>query len=213
MKLPIPGQSNLEINKDDYEFLQKIVDSDFVGLIGGSQVRYWQWNNLTKIAEKVRQRSKELNLNPQKIAPKFVKEFFDNASLEENDDMQDMWTNLLLNQATDKSVNVYYISILNKLDPAEARLLSVLYSQSNSTTNTTFLFASVLKAFPNINSLDLKIMIYKLYSFNILRPPLMEGIGAADANGDIYRPPLETTDSFRFSDMGLDFCKKCDGVN
>lgn len=209
MKIQIPGQVSGEINKDDYNFLQKIAASDFIGLIGGDWLKLWRWQNLTKIAEKVRKTCEERNLNPQQVAPKFIKEFFENASLEENDDIQTMWANLLVSQTANNNVNIYYLSILKELEPNEARLLNALYSQSNNNTDTVFDFTLVLNAF-SIGEVDLKVMIHKLYSFNILRPPLMQGIGFGSDKG-MFAPALETISSFRFSDMGLDFCKKCSG--
>ena len=70
VKIKIPGQIEAEINEADYSFLQKIADSKFVGLVGGDWIQLWRWNNLTKIAEKVRKRCDELHLNPQLVAPR-----------------------------------------------------------------------------------------------------------------------------------------------
>lgn len=211
VKISAPGKIGVEINEADYKILQKITNSDFVNLIGGDWIHYWRWNNLTKIAEKIRKTCEELNLDPTKVAPKFIQEFFENASLEENDDIQEMWANLLINKSTGQDVNIHYLNVLKSLEPSEVRLLSVLYKQSSNSTETEFDFVKVLAASSEYDKMGLIIMIHKLYGFNILRPPLMMNIGMSGPNG-IYAPAVETTDTFRFSAMGLDFCKKCDGV-
>jgi hypothetical protein len=207
MKLQLPGGGGVEIDKEDYGFLQKIVNSDFVGLIGVDWIRHWRWSNLVKIAGKVRKRAEEQNFDPKKVAPKFIREFFENASLEENDDMQTMWANLLVNQVKDGDVNIHYLNILKELEPTEARLLDSLYGQSLNSINTEFEFEPIQQAF-GMEEVNLKVLIYKLYSFNILRPPLMSNVGF-EAGGITYAPALETIKKFRFTEMGLDFCKKC----
>lgn len=212
VKIKIPGQIEAEINEADYSFLQKIADSKFIGLVGGDWIQLWRWNNLTKIAEKVRKRCEDLHLNPQLVAPKFIKEFFESASLEEDGDIQEMWANLLLNKSVGQGVNIHYLNMLKSLEPREGRLLSALFAQSNNSTDTEFIFNNLLNAFSEYDEIGLRVMVYKLYGFNIFRPPLMRGIGMGGPNG-VFAPAVETTDSFRFSEMGLDFCKKCTGVN
>lgn len=212
VKIKIPGQIEVEINEADYSFLQKIANSNFAGLVGGDWIQLWRWNNLTKIAEKVRKKCEELGLDPKLVAPKFIKEFFESSSLEEDDDIQDMWANLLLNQSIGQDVNIHYLNVLKSLEPKEGRLLNALFNQSNNSTDTEFSFANVLNAFSESDELGLRVMLHKLYGFNILRPPLMRGIGMGGPSG-VFAPAVETTDSFRFSEMGLDFCKKCTGIN
>lgn len=54
---------------------------------------------------------------------------------------------------------------------------------------------------------QLAVLVQKLYSFNILRPPITQGIKMGP-----YPPALETIEVFRFSEMGIDFCKVCTQV-
>lgn len=129
MKVSIPGQGEVEINKDDYDFLDKIADSDFAGLIGGDWVKYWRWINLTKIAQKVRKKCEQQGLNPKSVAPKFIHAFFDGASLEGEDDIQELWANLLVNATLSSDIKVSYTAILKEIDPIEARIMQYIYLQ------------------------------------------------------------------------------------
>lgn len=204
MKLKLT-QIEGEINKDDYDFLQKISSSNLVGLLGGDWIKEWRWKNLVKIAERVRIKCKESGLNPNQVAPKFLSQFFEESSLEEDETLQDMWANLLLNRSADPTTNSYYITILKNLEPIEAELINMLFSQSDMSHETSFDFMKVLAAAgSNVTQEQLAVLIQKLYSFNILRPPITQGIKMGP-----YPPALETIEVFRFSEMGIDFCKVC----
>ncbi len=206
MKLKIPG-FELEIDKDDKEFLSKISKSDIVGLLGGDWIHYWRWSNLLKIVKKVKQKSKEYNLDPQQIAPKFLQEFFQQASLEEDEGMQEMWAHLLLNKSSGKDVNIFYINMLKEIEPYEAQMLNALFGQSQQSIETIFDKNALMKAFGVIDSTQLDITIHKFYGFNLLRPRSPSGISMGSES-----PMLDTINAFRFSEMGLDFCKKCNGI-
>jgi hypothetical protein len=207
MKLKLPHVEG-EIDKDDYDFLQKISQSDLVGLIGGDWIKLWRWNNLVKIAGKVRSKCEELGVDPKVVSPKFLSQFFEDASLEEDETLQEMWANLLINRSMDPKTNYYYITILRNLEPQEAQLIQQLFSQSNNSIQTTFDFTKVLAAnTANMTYEQLAVLVQKLYSFNILRPPMLENVAFGE-----YSPALETTQIFRFSEMGIDFCKNCTRV-
>lgn len=208
MKLKLP-QIEGEINEDDYNLLQKISSSDLVSLLGGDWIKEWRWKNLVEIAERVRKKCEEHELNPQQVAPKFLSQFFEASSLEENVTMQDMWANLLLNRSSNKATNSYYITILQNLEPVEARLINLLFEESNTSPETNFDFNKVLAVSQgSITEAQLAVLVQKLYSFNILRPPLTEGLKVGS-----YPAALETIEAFRFSEMGIDFCKACTKVN
>lgn len=204
MKLKVPGFEG-EINKDDYDFLQSISSSDLIGLIGGDWIKMWRWNNLANIARIFREKCEKMNIDPRKVSPKFLSEFFESSSLEDDESLQDMWANLLLSRSSNPATNVYYIMILKNLEPLEAQLINMLFGQSNDSHETQFDFHGVIAASQGtITENQLAVLIQKLYSFNILRPPLSKGIAMGP-----YAPALETIMSFRFSEMGIDFCKSC----
>jgi hypothetical protein len=146
-----------------------------------------------------------MGLDAATVAPKFLSQFFESASLEEDETLQDMWANLLLNKSLNPKTNGHYITILKDLEPLEAKLLDELFRQSNMSTGTQYEFSLIMKSSNNSMSVEeLSVLIQKMYGFNILRPPLLEGISIGP-----YSPAVETVDQFRFSEMGLDFCKKC----
>lgn len=207
MKLKTPAIEG-EINKEDYDFLQKFAGSDLLGLLGGDWIKLWRWNNLINIAGRVRRKCEESNLDPNRVSPKFLSQFFEESSLEENEILQEMWANLLVNRSVNPSTNNYYITILKNLEPVEASMINLLFSQSNESYETSYDFNKVLVGSrESITKEQLAVLIQKLYSFNILRPPIIQGISMGP-----YPPALETIEVFRFSEMGIDFCKACTAV-
>ena len=74
MKLTIPGFS-VEINEKDYEALEKVANSDLIGLIGGDWLKYWRWNNLLKIANKFRLKCEAEGFTPKGLHLNFCPNF------------------------------------------------------------------------------------------------------------------------------------------
>lgn len=122
MKLKV-FDAEVEMNKDDYNLLNKIVSCDFVGLIGGDWIAYWRWKNLVKIAGKVRQVCDEQKLIPKHVSPKFVRHFFEHASLEEDDALQDIWAKILAGEIKQpKSFSLRTLEAVKNMSLEEARL-------------------------------------------------------------------------------------------
>ena len=203
MKIKIPGTIEGEIDKTDYDFLQKISSSDFAGLIAGDWIREWRWSNLVKIAERVRKRCEANNYDPGVVGPKFLSQFFEAGSLEDNDTLQEMWANLLINKSLNSSVDDYYISTLKSFRPIEAQLLNALFRESEGSCDINFDFTKITKNY-NISNQELAVIVHKMYSLNLLRTPQTLGPSV-----DKYPIAVETTRIFRFTELGVDFCEAC----
>ncbi|QQS69410.1 hypothetical protein IPP75_05880 [Candidatus Saccharibacteria bacterium] len=137
MKLKTPAIEG-EINKEDYDFLQKFAGSDLLGLLGGDWIKLWRWNNLINIAGRVRRKCEESNLDPNRVSPKFLSQFFEESSLEENEILQEMWANLLVNRSVNPSTNNYYITILspNPSDTSVCRIGAYVYEEEPNPTSS-----------------------------------------------------------------------------
>lgn len=126
MKFEIMGQS-AEINESDYIALQKVANSDLVGLIGGDWLKYWRWNNLVKIAEKFRRTCEQKGFEPQAVSPKFLSHFFESSSLEEEEDMQNLWAKLLVSESESRgSVSLRTLQILKFMTAQDAKIFQNL---------------------------------------------------------------------------------------
>lgn len=195
----------LETGSEDYQFLEKIAPKNFIGIIS-DQVQYWRWVNQTKLFGKVKSKVEELGIEPQEIAPKFLINYFSNASLEEDEDIQDLWVNLLLNESQSADINIGYIDILANLEPIEAVLLSIIYEQVKN-TEVIIVSEKVVSILSQkhmwVDIEKFAIIIRKLYAMQLIKPAsLSEGPTISFGGYDI---PIDTTDIFTWTELGLDF--------
>lgn len=202
MKLKVPGHK-IEIDESDKVFLSKFASSDLLGLLGGDWIKLWRWNNLLRISKRIKSICEKNKLDPKEVAPKFLQQFFEQASLEEEETLQEMWANLLLNESLKRDTNIFYINILKELEYNEAELLRFLFKNFAGDKEITFDGNKILKNIPKISENKFDIIIEKLYSFKLLKPIKMTGISAGGGN-----PSLDTTRAFNFTTMGINFCEK-----
>lgn len=93
---------------------------------------YVRWKRLNRFIEQANRKMEQLGIdeiqNP--IPLKFFIPLLQGATLEENDELQDIWVRLLLKSISDERVELkrVYIDILERLSPLEAKILNVIYS-------------------------------------------------------------------------------------
>lgn len=102
----------LEFNKDDQEFVSQISKHNFFGMIG-DHIAVWRWQNAAKIIEKSRKFAEAHSISLNKIPSKFLVEFMDNASMEEESTLQDIWARILANESGEP--DTYSLRTLNAL--------------------------------------------------------------------------------------------------
>ncbi len=91
-----------------------------------------RWKGQVRLQEKVEKYMKALGMDtPTRfIPPKFALPLIQAASLEDDDNIQDMWARLLVNGADERNgldLQMAYIEILNNLTPLEAKILDKIY--------------------------------------------------------------------------------------
>ena len=97
------------------------------------KLRYIRWERQLRFMERARQLMETIGQDaPTKSIPiKLAIPLFQSASLEEDDNLQDMWAKLLINvSVTDRDIDLRraYIDILERLSPMEAQILHTIYS-------------------------------------------------------------------------------------
>ena len=97
------------------------------------KLRYMRWERQVRLMNRVQQIMSELGQSaPTKTIPlKLAVPFFHAASMEDSDDLQDMWAKLLVNGSlAERGVELrrVYIDILERLSPIEALILEKIYS-------------------------------------------------------------------------------------
>jgi hypothetical protein len=88
-------------------FLEKLImpSIDEVGLLIKENVAYWRFKNQVKMLNKAQKYCLENNITPKSISLKLLCPLLDNASLEEDEFLQDKWV-VLLSNMVDSSQNI-----------------------------------------------------------------------------------------------------------
>lgn len=96
------------------------------------KLKYIRWERqlrlLDRVKEKVKQRNLEGKLVP--IPPKLALPIIENATLEEDDYLQDLWANLLIeagNPQSKERIRTAFIEIIKQLEPIDAKILEESY--------------------------------------------------------------------------------------
>jgi len=120
-------------------FLVKIFGesvADAAGLLGGDWLHFYRRERVLLLANKSNQRLQKRGIKQTvPLPPKIALPLLENASLEEDDNLMDMWANLLassLDPENEYPAQKHHVDILCQLSGPEAGLLQVLWEKSVS---------------------------------------------------------------------------------
>ena len=115
-------------------FISRFVSGPLEQVMGilEDRLRYMRWEGLQQLIKKVEEFRKQQGLPPpDKLIPlKNVVPLLYHATLEEDDNLQDMWARLLLNgtnESTGITIERSFIEILAQISFLEARILQAIY--------------------------------------------------------------------------------------
>lgn len=210
----IVGIQNINIEGNAIEKLLSAIIPDFVREAGGilsDTVRGWRYKNQIKILQKTQEYCSKHSVQPQKVPLKFAVQLVENASLEEDESMQNRWAALLANAAMgQKEVQSNFVEILKQLDPLKALILDKiyedLYSKENDPQKRKLLQISkkeIEKIF-HLTEIEADVIIEDLFRLNLCQAP-----GSRGASMGSYPFALRTTDVFELTVLGFSFIKSC----
>ncbi|WP_348945219.1 Abi-alpha family protein [Chitinibacter sp. FCG-7] len=108
-------------------FVDKLVlpPIEELGLLVRDQISYWRFNNQVKILNKAKILCEDNNISIKAITPKLLCPYLENASLEDDEALQDKWANLLVNMVDSQQniQNHVFPYILSQLSKDEFELL------------------------------------------------------------------------------------------
>lgn len=168
-KLSLPGDISGEFQATQKEL--KTVANIFKSFIPGGirdgvgiwndNIRFKRWKNLVKISQEANKIIKDCGIKPQELPIGFETKFIEEASLQEEPTVQEMWSNLLANVSTGEvDSKIIYISILKELTITEVEILNMFFTYiikrgiSFANTTTINLFAvrkDLYKKYPEID--------------------------------------------------------------
>jgi len=103
------------------------------------QVRLYRYERQLKCVQKAERMAQEAGFTPQAVPPKILFPLLEGASLEENEDLHDMWAALLANAASPRNaekVRPGFIVVLRQLSAEEASLLDWIEGRVRSVGQT-----------------------------------------------------------------------------
>lgn len=103
-----------------------------LGGLLADKVAYHRFKNQIEILQKAKELIDKHHINTQKVPTKFLANFLNYASWEENQEMKDRWSTLLSNCATEGTeidITMSFPNLLNELSPLDAKTLDTIYDE------------------------------------------------------------------------------------
>lgn len=130
---PIGDAANIAVDKS-FQGIEGFLKSvcvpalDEVGFLIRDKVRHWRLNNILRILEKAKGKLEFENEQLQIQAhPRVALAIIDNGSLNDNDEVQEMWAGLFASSCTksgQNDENLIFVDILKQLTVAEVRMIN-----------------------------------------------------------------------------------------
>jgi abortive infection alpha-like protein len=97
------------------------------------KLKYLRWERQVRLIKRADDFMKEIGMpDPTRAVPlKLAIPLLQGGSLEDDDDLQDLWARLLVNAADDRSpvtIKRVFVDILQSIGPLEAKILQMLYA-------------------------------------------------------------------------------------
>ena len=133
------GTKSLETGEKFGGFLAKltgITDDGFLGLIS-DKIQFFRWERQCRMANKYNEIYSNQPMQP--IPPKFLIPILENASVEEDDSLQDLWINLLgswTNANYKEDRRLAFVDIVKALTPTDAMILKKIYEYDKNNRRT-----------------------------------------------------------------------------
>lgn len=205
-------EAELEASKDEIAAFFDGVIPEFVKDGGGilsDTVKFWRFKNAVNIVIKSKTLITDSGLTKKEVPLKVLLPLLENATLEEEEQMQNKWSNLLANAITGaKNINPNYAEILKELAPLEVALLDKIFDEIKEKSyedrkNIQFSKNKICEIF-DLSSEQADLIIENLYRLNLFQAPAGHGIAVGE-----YKFALRTTEIFEFTTLGFKFVEAC----
>ncbi|MBD0264156.1 MAG: DUF4393 domain-containing protein [Tolypothrix sp. Co-bin9] len=122
----------LTVKGDIYKFLSKV----FEGVDGIAietvinEVRCFNAKRTAKAMEEIYERLNHAGIEPKKVPIKTLIPILENISIEEDETLSKKWSKLLESSIKGTFIHPYYIDIFEKISPNDAKVLDIIFKQS-----------------------------------------------------------------------------------
>lgn len=116
------------------DFLNKLIGPaiEETGLLIADPIRLWRFKNQLKILEKAQKIVKDKNIDTKIISVKTLVPFLEYSSLEEDENLQDMWANLFVNYVDSNKnfTSSVYPYILSQISTEDLNVVNQFYERT-----------------------------------------------------------------------------------
>jgi len=205
--------AELELWSEDYNALAKFVNFIIPWIVDKSwikkdEAKFERWENAQKLMIKAKKiiddSQKEIKKPPLKISTPLL----ENASLENEEDLQNKWANLLANSLTwEKNITPAYIEILKELSTLEVHILDKIYNDAilsnENITDVQFWTDKVCELF-KINIEEWRLIVDNFFRLRLAEAPAVQWIKMWD-----FSPVWKTNDFFQMTTLWYKFIEAC----
>jgi Abortive infection alpha len=128
------------------------------GLMLKDQVRVFRASRQLQLYKRAAEILKEANISPQQVPLKLLYPIIENASIEESDELQDRWANLLARAADPKdasNISVAFPEMLRELTPRYVKFLDALYDDAHEKVTRGYKTGMIQVSFGSVGLLYL----------------------------------------------------------
>lgn len=182
------GTKGLEVTEKMLGFLERVFKEPLEQVSGiiSDKLKFMRWERQVRMADKVTEILESRGIKETRaVPPKLALPILQTASTEENDELQDLWANLLAN-AMDPTVKVEirftFIEMLKSLNPLDVKTLHVFYEVLKKDTKVDWtkiadysLKKKQLLEILKIDETEYYISIYNLFRVQCLAPAILKG--------------------------------------
>lgn len=127
-------KKGMDMTENMGKFLAPLIQGSLAQVTGmvEDKLRYTRWKRQIRFMECANKKLQELGITEiEKPLPlKYAIPLAEGATLEEDDELQDLWINLLINSVANKKVEMkrVYMDILERISPLEAAIIQKVYT-------------------------------------------------------------------------------------
>jgi len=213
------GTKALDTTDKILKFIAKVFNEPIQETSGilGDRLKFFRWKRQIRIVDKVGEILKKRGvIKTTPIPPKFAIPMLQNASLEDEDNLQDIWIRLISNSMDPEfegELRFAFIEIIKSLNSLDASILDFFYktlkADSNidweQITNYSLTKEQICKAM----SLDLKdyyVSIHNLFRVQCLAPAILKGgVKIGNESLTVYKG----ADAITLTPLGKSFIEIC----
>ena len=218
------GTKSVEVTNKILGFISKIINEPLEQTSGiiGDKLKFIRWKRQVRMVDEVNKNLCDRNIQETKPIPlKFAIPMIESASLEENDELQDLWNKLIANSMNPKftgEIRYAYIEIIKNLTSLDVKILDKMYQELvkqkcdlNLITNYSFTKEQIAQMV-QCDMNECIMSIYNLFRVQCLSSAVFKftGIKSAKATSGNESPTVfKGVDQVTMTPFGKSFIEAC----